>query len=502
MKSLFHYILLGSVLVVSGSGCTKFVNAGLPDNKLAATTVFQTDATALGAMTGLYASLTSNTLLMTAWGVMPAMSADELVNYSTDAGTVQLYSNAISTSTSPNTTDYLWNYGYQMVYMANAALAGAQQSSSLTAPVAAQVEGEAEFMRAFFYFNLVNEFGAVPLVTTTNYQANDAIKRSPVADVYAQIIADLQDAQGKLTNGYLDGNNASTDERIRPNKGAAQALLARAYLYTEQWASADSLASIVIANSGQYSLVADLNSVFLANSNEAIWQIQPLGIGGEETPEGTWYVLSSDPSNNSTVTGGKVAALRMSFLNAFEPGDNRFTNWVDSITDNTVTPAATYYFPFKYKIGNYGNNTITEYSMELRLAELYLIRAEARIQENQIDAGVADLNVLRARARGAATSAVPNPLPALAAGLSKGAAMTALVQERRIELFAEGGHRWFDLKRMAGLVNASESLADEVMPAVTAAKGGTWNDQWELYPVPLTDMEANSALTQNPGYQQ
>jgi hypothetical protein len=377
-------------------------------------------------------------------------------------------------------------------------LAGAQQSGSLTAPVTAQVEGEAEFMRAFFYFNLVNEFGGVPLVTTTNYQANDAIKRSSVAEVYAQIIADLQDAQGKLTSGYLDGNNASTNERIRPNKGAAQALLARAYLYNQQWASADSLASIVIANSGQYSLVADLNSVFLANSNEAIWQIQPSGVGGEETPEGTWYILSSDPSNNSTVTGGKVAALSTSFLNAFEPGDNRAADWVGSYTDGS----STFYFPFKYKIGDYSNSSVTEYSMELRLAEQYLIRAEARMQENQVDAGVADLNVLRSRARGAATLAVPNPLPALPTGLSKTAAMTALVQERRIELFSEGGHRWFDLKRMAGLSNPSGSLADEVMPAATAAKGGTWNDQWELYPVPLTDLESNVNLTQNPGYQQ
>jgi starch-binding outer membrane protein, SusD/RagB family len=498
MKILFNYILPG--LLVSLAGCTKFVDAGLPNNELAATTVYQTDATALASMTGLYATLTSNTLLMTAWTTMPAMSADELLNYSNDAGTVQLYSNAISTSA--NTTDYLWVNAYQTIYMANAALAGTQQSGSLTAPVIAQVEGEAEFMRAFFYFNLVNEFGGVPLVTTTNYQTNEAIKRSSVAEVYAQIIADLQDAQGKLTSGYLDGNNVSTNERIRPNKGAAQALLARAYLYTQQWASADSLASIVIANSGQYSLVADLNSVFLANSNEAIWQIQPAGVGGEETPEGTWYILSSDPSNNSTVTGGKIAALSAPFLNAFEPGDNRLADWVDSLTDNTTNPATTYYFPFKYKIGDYGNNSVTEYSMELRLAEQYLIRAEAKIQEGQIDAGIADLNVLRGRARAAATVAVPNPLPALAAGLSKADALTALVQERRIELFAECGHRWNDLKRMAGLVNPSGSLADEVMPAVTAAKGGVWNDEWELYPVPLTDMQSNVDLSQNPGYQQ
>jgi starch-binding outer membrane protein, SusD/RagB family len=498
MRNLF--IVLGSLCVLYLSGCTKFVNAGLPNNELAASTVFTTDATALGAMTGLYASITSNTQLLTAETAMPAMSADELKNYSNDAGTVQLYSNSISVST--NTTDYLWINAYQSLYVANAALAGAQQSGSLSAPVVKQVEGEAEFMRAFFYFNLVNQFGGVPLVTTTNYQSNDAIKRSAVQEVYAQIIADLSDAQGKLTDSYLDGNNAVTTDRIRPNKGAAQALLARAYLYTQQWAQADSLASIVIANTGEYSLVADLNSVFLANSNEAIWQLQPAGIGGVNTPEGYWYVLSADPSNYATVTTGKITALSTQFLNAFEQGDNRGVDWVGSYTDSSSTPATTYYFPYKYKIGDYGSATVTEYSMELRLAEQYLIRAEARMQENQVDAGVADLNVLRNRARGAATLAVPNPLPALATGLSKTAAMTALVQERRIELFSECGHRWYDLKRLPGLSNPSGSLADEVMLAATAAKGGTWNDQWALYPVPLTDLESNLSLTQNPGYQQ
>ncbi len=75
MKTLFNYIIPWLVVLVSG--CTKFVNAGLPDNQLAASTVFSSDPTALGAMTGLYASLTSNVLLVTAWTAMPALSADE-----------------------------------------------------------------------------------------------------------------------------------------------------------------------------------------------------------------------------------------------------------------------------------------------------------------------------------------------------------------------------------------------------------------------------------------
>jgi hypothetical protein len=489
------YMALGGLLLILSSGCKKFVDAGLPDNELASTTVFSTDETALGAMTGLYSTLISNSLLLTSYSCMPAMSADELTNYSDDAATVQLYSNSISVSTS--TTDLLWTTAYQVIYMANAAIQGVQQSTTLTAPVAAQVMGEAEFMRAFFYFNLVNQYGAVPLVTTTDYVTNESMKRSAPADVYAQIVSDLKDAQTKLTDNYMDGTGAVTTNRIRPNKDAVTALLARTYLYTGNWAAADSQATAVINNSAEYSLDS-LNSVFLAGSTEAIYQLEPSGIGGENTPEGYWYILTSDPSNSSTVTTGKIATISSALLNAFEPGDNRAADWVGSYNDGTNT----YFFPYKYKQGNYGSASVTEYSMVLRLGEQYLVRAEAEIEEGQTDAGVADLNTLRSRARAAASTTVPNPLPALPNGLSKTAAMTALVQERRIELFSELGHRWYDLKRMPGLSNPSGSLADEVMPAATAAKGGTWNDEWELYPVPLTDMESDPNLVQNPGYQQ
>jgi hypothetical protein len=495
------YTVLGWLLMTLFSGCKKFVEASLPDNKLAAATVFTTDATALGTMTGLYSTLTSNTILLQSYSCIPALSSDELRNYSQDVPTIQLYSNTISSSSSGSSTDLLWTRAYQGIYMANAALAGVEQSHSLSAPVANQVAGEAEFMLAFFYFNLVNEFGAVPLVTTTDYQTNTAIKRSSVQDVYTQIISDLKDAQSKLTDDYLDGTGAVTGERIRPNKGAATALLARVYLYTNDWADAATQATSLISNPGRYSLVTDLNSVFLANSNEAIWQLQPVDDGGVNTPEGYWYILSAPPSGSSSVTIGKMATISDQLLNAFEAGDNRKMDWVGSYTDNSTVPATTYYFPYKYKIGDYGNASLTEYSMVLRLGEQYLIRAEASIQQGQTDDGITDLNTLRSRARAAATLVTPDPLPPLAAGLSKTAAMSALVQERRIELFSEFGHRWYDLKRLSGLSNPSGSLADEVMPAVTAAKGGTWNDNWELYPVPLTDLQSDVNLVQNPGYQ-
>src|SRR5262249_38135103 len=117
---------------------------------------------------------------------------------------------------------------------------------------------------------LVNMYGDVPLVLSTAYAKNDTISRMSVDGVYKQIISDLQDADSLL----LDDYSISGGKRIRANKGAAIALLARAYLYQRKWAQAETVATSVIENS-LYKLVPDLNGVFLVNSQEAIlqWQI-------------------------------------------------------------------------------------------------------------------------------------------------------------------------------------------------------------------------------------
>ena len=138
--------------------------------------------------------------------------------------------------------------------------------------------------------------------------------------------------------------------------------------------------------------------------------------------------------------------------------------------------------------------------MVLRLAEQYLIRAEASIQNGDIASGIADLNTIRARARAAGTINVPNPLPALSSTLSKNDALLALEHERHVELFTELGDRWLTLKRLKGLSNTGISRADEIMPAITTTKGGTWSTNDQLYPISLTELNSDNKLTQNPGY--
>jgi len=166
----------------------------------------------------------------------------------------------------------------------------------------------------------------------------------------------------------------------------------------------------------------------LKNSSEAIWQLMPV-VTGYNTFEGSWFVLlsTSAPTN---VTASD------SLLNAFKAGDNRRTSWIGNVT----VSGTTYYFPNKYKVRT--GATVSEYYTMFRLAEQYLIRAEALAQQNSISQAVGDLNVIRQRAG----------LVDLSTSITQAECFTAIEQERRIELLCEWGHRWFDLSEPIGLM--------------------------------------------------
>jgi hypothetical protein len=200
------------------------------------------------------------------------------------------------------------------------------------------------------------------------------------------------------------------------------------------------------------------------------------------------FIINTNPLTSPSVY---VSTISDQLMNAFESGDNRRVKWVGSYT-TTTTPITTYYFPYKYK-DNTSASALREYSMVFRLVEQYLIRAEARAQQNNITGAIADINMLRTRARATPTVAVPNPLPDLPSSLTQSQVLTAIAHERQVELFAEG-HRWFDLKRT--------NTVDAIMSVVTPQKGaGKWNSYQQLYPIPVSDIEnsANS-ITQNNGY--
>src|SRR5438045_4046447 len=197
-RSIFSLFIAGLLLTVCS--CKKFVEVDPPKTLLAGSAVFTSDATATAAVSGMYSQ-------MVGWGFMdfngmfyPGLSADELTNFSTVSEYIQINGNAISTGNTAIADN--WTQLYHHINQANSIIEGLEASTSVTAPVKKQLEGEAKFIRAYCHFYLVNLFGDVPYITTTDYRANSLVSRTPKAEVYQKIIADLLDAQNLLAANY------------------------------------------------------------------------------------------------------------------------------------------------------------------------------------------------------------------------------------------------------------------------------------------------------------
>lgn len=463
MKRIHIIMLL--LLMLSGAACNKFVDPPLPKNELISSLVFTDDKTATAAVTGLYGTMNqlnymyANVLM----NFLTAMQADELYYASSFANYDVFRENRLLPSSQYVQSMFASQYSY--IYQTNACLEGLATATALSTGVKSQLQGESYFMRAFLYFYLVNMYGDVPLITTTDYKANGLKPRESRAVVYDNIINDLNQAVTLLADNY------PTSNRVRPNRAAANALLARVYLYNQQWALAEAAATKVISDS-KYSLLKDLNKVFLANSAEAIFQLQPVNVANGRN---TWEGFTATPATNVAAAVFRLDTLH--FISRFEANDLRKANWTGFRT--SATTGATYYFPFKYKVRSSTTGSITEYSMVMRLAEQFLIRAEARIQQDKLTDGRSDLDNIRVRAG----------LPVLSASLDKTALLRAVEQERKMELFTEWGHRWFDLKRT--------KRSDAVLGPI---KAPNWQSTDTLYPIPLDAISTNPNLTQNEGY--
>ena len=382
---------------------------------------------------------------------LTALSADEIL-YSGFLNADNINEYSFNEILPENSLDLvIWSELYQYIYKANAILEGLQSSEGISDGMKSQLEGEAKFLRAFSFFYLFNLYGDIPLTITTDYEINTSLERSTKPDVYSQIISDLTDAKNLLPEDYDFSNN----ERVRANKFVASALLARVYLYNENWQEAETNASLVL-NSSLYELT-QLDQVFLTNSNEVIFQ---LGNPNDIAADGITF--------NYNYTG---AYFSNALSQAFEDGDVRKEVWVDSADlDGTI-----YYWAKKYTGLDLPP---VEYTTVLRLAEQYLIRAEARAHQNDLGNAIADLNTIRNRAG----------LPNLSNSLNQVQVLLAIEQERRVELFTEWGHRWLDIKRT--------NRADVVLSPL---KGDTWQSTDVLYPIPQYQIQ-NSNLEQNPGY--
>jgi len=459
----FKFLILIITCILAGS-CEDFLEVGVPNHKIVSETVFENDDTALSAMTGIYNEL-FNASFSGGWNysvtVLAGLSADILQPINPESPTFgEFYQNEITPDNSPNLS--LWSSAYNIVYMTNAILEGLEQSDDLTEQTKIRLEGEAKFIRAFTYFYLVNIYGDVPLVLTTDYRNNSLVSRDSAEEVNAQILSDLESALDLLGTEYLAA------ERTHVNRFVVMAFLARVHLYQQNWEQAETLSSEVIAQTSTYEILEDLDQVFLANSREALWQISPIGRGNILTSTGEGQVFIG--------TSRSALKLADSFIENIDPQDKRLSNWVNIFTNATRN----FYFPYKYKDRSSLSN-ITEYSMVLRLAEQYLIRAEAKAMQGNLSGAIADVDIIKSRAD---IDLIEETNP----GISIEELLKVIMEERKLELFAEWGHRWLDLKRTG--------KAAEVLEAKTFL----WQDTDLLYPMPEAERMKNPNLGQNLGY--
>lgn len=443
-------------LILLISSCEAFVEVDLPKSQLTSATVYKEYSTANAAMANVYAKMRDNSMLAgTASGLSSTLGlyADELTLY----GTVnQLFYNNTIIPSNPAITQF-WNNSYNQIYAANLVLEGVK-ASSFTAQQKAQLEGEVLFVRALLHFYLLQLFGDIPYIQSTDYRLNSTVSRLPSKQVYGLIISDLNAAVGLLLPSYL-----STD-RVRPNSFAAKALLSRVYLYDGNWSEAEKIANEIIGNSSLFAFENNLSKVFLNTSTETIWQFIPT-IAGRNTDEAVSFTFTSGPPPNT--------ALSESLMNSFEVNDLRKLNWTAPVTN---TAGKTWYHTFKYKEPR-ATTISKEYSIVLRLTEQYLIRAEARANQGNLVGAKEDLNKIRTRA------GLQNLLIN-----TKEEVLDAVLQERRKELFVEYGHRFFDLKRMGKI------------DAVLSVKPG-WNTNYRFFPIPENELNVNPNLKpQNLGY--
>ena len=462
---LTYRLTVISFIIFLFSGCSKFVEVDAPINQLPAGSTFSNDLTATSAIAGIYSRLSQSPLVQS---ITPytGLYSDEIINYSPGLQS-EFAASKLSRSSSPIINANFWNTSYQFIYACNVAIEQLEMSSSISRNTKDILTGEARFLRAYIYLNLTGLFGDVPMPTASNYELNSNLARTERSEIRKLIISDLAQA-AELLPEKVD------PEKIRANRWAAKALLARAYYYDQQFALAEVAASEVIA-SNRYQLNSDPTKVFLKNSTEAILQLYPTQTN-QNTPDGLTFLPA-------TATETPKYYLNSSLVNEIETGDLRGSAWIAS----RQFAGQTLYYPNKYKVLNSSN--LTEYLMIVRLAELYLIRAGANLHLGEIGKGVTDLNVLRKRSRMSPTAAVPNPVPDIPLAIDQTAALRALEHERRVELMFEIGHRWFDL-----------TYSKRSSAVLSVLKPSTWQETAQLWPLPEEQLRLNPNLIQNSGY--
>jgi len=442
--SYIKNILLIAGLLVTAS-CKKYLEE-IPNNSLPTESAITDLGTARAAIIGAYDRVQG--YYASSYPTLGTITTDNVVFNGTLSEYLQLDQNAVPTDNVITVAAYQGIY--RAINSANSVIASVPgvQDVRLTADEKNRILGEAYFIRALGYFDLARGWGGVQiqLKPTTDLTVLKGIKRSTLDQTYDQVLADLIQAEQLLPE------DATT--RNRAQKSAARALRARLHLYRKQWADAETYATQVISNT-KYTLVKPYKSFFTApfQTAESVLELA-YSVNDRNTYWNLWY-----PSSAGGQYTLKPSDALVTKLNNPQIGGTR--NSLIAGTGSTV-----------YGVLYNTTATGTDPSYLIRIAELYLIRAEARAQQNKLTDAVADLNAVRNRADVANTTAT-----------TQAQLLQAIEDENSVE-FAFEAHRWFDLVRT--------ERAGAVL--------GLTNRNYWLFPIPYSDILSDPDVVQNPGY--
>lgn len=434
-----------SLLLLTASACEKHLTE-LPTNALESSVSIVDARSARAAIIGAYDGLQG--YYASSYPTLGAMPADLVVFNGTLSQYLQLDQNAIPSDNV--TTVSAYRTIYSTINTANSVIA---RVPAVTDPLLSDAEknrivGEAYFIRALNYFDLGRGWGGVQLhlQPTDNLGQITGIRRSSLAQTYDQVLADLVEAERLLPE--------DNSTRNRAQKSTARALRARLHLYRQQWADAENYASQVIANT-KYQLVKPYQDFFTEPflSTESVFELS-FSVNDRNTYWNLWYPSSF---------GGQYT---------LKPSD-RVVTWLNDpaiggTRNAQIAGTGTGVYGVLYNTTSTG----VDPAYVIRIAELYLIRAEARAQQGNLEGALADLNTIRDRAEVSAYVSTSQP-----------DILLAIERERAVE-FPFEAHRWFDLTRTG--------RAGDVL--------GLTNQNYWLFPIPFSDVLSDPDVEQNPGY--
>lgn len=376
-----------------------------------------------------------------------------------------------------------WSYQYEGVSRCNLALSYLTndqviESIGMDAEQRKRLLGETYFLRAFYYFDLVSNFGDIPFLTAPIEDFNDAYKVSERTDkeiVWKQIMDDLEAAKNNLPNSKY----ASEGEPWRASQGAALAMEAKVALYRKEY---DNVLTIMTELEGK-NYYALNDNYFDAFSMHREFQESEVIFAYDHKEK----MIPRAGNGLCALLGWGFFATSKSFLNEFETNDPRLALTVD------VEKKMVYKILGDFTGVNQGYDDAPSNKVYIRYADVLLWKAEALIETNHVPEGIDIINDIRQRARNTVladgeTQAPTGTLPDRDRTASKENAWKWLIHERRVELGLES-HRFRDLKRWG--------VAKEVLNA----NGQGFQDRNYLFPIPQKDIDKSGGkLTQNQGY--